>query len=56
VAVVDHRGRDEAGACDQEANLMELMLIFGLFVGVCLTLVLPALAGMRHRKRPSVSA
>ena len=35
---------------------MELMLIFGLFVGVCLTLVLPALAGMRHRTRPSLSA
>jgi hypothetical protein len=35
---------------------MELAMIFGLFVGVCLTLVLPALPGMRRRWPPSVSA
>jgi hypothetical protein len=42
--------------CEQEAKLMEMAMIFGLFVGVGLTLVLPALAGMRHRERPSGSA
>jgi hypothetical protein len=54
--VVDRRGRDEARSGEQEANLMELALIFGLFVGVGLTLVVPALAGMRRGERPSGSA
>jgi hypothetical protein len=35
---------------------MEIVLICGLFVGVSLALVVPALAGMRHRERPSGSA
>jgi hypothetical protein len=56
MVIVDQPGRDEARFCEQEAKLMEMAMIFGLFVGVGLTLVLPALAGMRHRERPSGSA